>query len=74
VLFMSAMFTRPMMEQLGIQGQWIDSPSPFPVRNTPITHVKTVRVDHRTDDEDMLQWVERIDQIIRDRPNQKSCR
>ena len=71
VLLMSAMFTKPMMEQLGIQGQWIDSPSPFPVRNTPITHVKTVRVDHRAEESEMLQWVERIDQIIRDRPNQK---
>ena len=64
VLLMSAMFTKPMMQKLNIQGEWIDAPSPFPVRNTPIMHINTVRVDYRATDEQMLAWVKRIDEII----------
>lgn len=71
VLCMSAMFTQHMMGNLNIQGDWIDAPSPFPVRNTPIMHVNTVRMDYRTSDEDMLAWVRRIDEIIGDRSGKK---
>ena len=71
VLLMSAMFTKPMMEKLGVHGPWIDSPSPFPARHTPITHIETARIDHRADAEDMARWVERIDEIIEGRLNSK---
>ena len=71
VLLMSAMFTKPMMERLGAEGPWIDSPSPFPVRHTPVMHVNTARIDHRADDEDMEKWVDRIDEIIGSRGKRK---
>jgi len=71
VLLMSAMFTKPMMERLGAEGPWLDSPSPFPVRHTPVMHINTARIDHRADDDDLKKWVDRIDEIIESRQKQK---
>ena len=71
VLLMSAILTPKTMEKLGLKGQWLEAGSPFPVENTPVTHVKTVRVDFRASDAQMQDWVNRIDEIISQRQDKK---
>jgi len=72
VILLSAILTPHIVENLGIADpQWIEAESPFPASNTPITHINTMRVDHRVTDEEMLTWVRRIDDIIRGRQDRK---
>ena len=71
ILLMSAILTPMMVEKLGVEARWLESGSPFPKQNTPITHVNTVRVDHRATDEQMVAWADRVDDIIRQRQHQK---
>ena len=71
VMLMSAILTPKSMQTLGLKGQWLEADSPFPIRNTPITHVKTVKVDFRASDAQMQDWVDRIDEIISQRQHQK---
>ena len=71
IVLMSAIFSRPMMETLGIKGGWIDAPSTYPPGNTPIAHISTTRVDHRMTDKQVDQWAERIDEIIAGRQHLK---
>lgn len=39
----------------------------FPARNTPIVHVKTVRLNKNSTEADQLRWVERVDEIVQSR-------
>ena len=71
VVLMSAIFSEPMMESLGIKGTWLDAPSTYPPGNTPVAHVSTTRVDHRMTDKQVDEWVERIDEIIAGRQHLK---
>jgi len=72
VILLSAILTPHIVENLGIADpQWIEAESPFPASNTPITHINTMRVDHRATDDMMLTWVRRIDDIIRGRQDKK---
>jgi len=72
IILLSAILTPHIVDNLGIADpQWIEAESPFPASNTPITHINTMRVDHRVTDEEMLTWVRRIDDIIRGRQNKK---
>ena len=72
VILLSAILTPHIVENLGITDpQWIEAESPFPASNTPITHINTMRVDHRATDDMMLTWVRRIDDIIRGRQDKK---
>jgi Rad3-related DNA helicase len=72
IILLSAILTPHIVENLGIdKPQWIEAESPFPASNTPITHINTMRVDHRATDEMMMTWVRRIDDIIRGRQDKK---
>lgn len=46
-------------------------PSSFPAERRPVIHVPTVRVTHRMDATEQLQWLARIDQILKARPDRK---
>ena len=71
VLLLSAILTPKHTDKLGIKPKWLRASSPFPALNTPITHIKTVRIDHRTKDGEMLFWADRIDDIIGGRLDRK---
>lgn len=72
VMAMSAVLTPKLMEVLGAKdGKYLEMPSYFPARNSPVIHIPTVRVSHRTSQEDMAMWVARIDQIIDRRLDRK---
>jgi Rad3-related DNA helicase len=74
VLLMSAIMTPKTADLLGVPESdrlWMDVPSYFPASNTPIQHISTVRINHRTTDAEMRQWVARIDQIIDRRLDRK---
>ena len=71
VLLMSAMMTKPMMDRLEVKGVWLNSPSPFPPGHTQVIHLNTARIHHRADDEALKRWVDRIDEIIEGRQDQK---
>ncbi len=74
VLLLSAILTEKTADSLGIpesDRDWIDVPSYFPPENTPIYHVPTIRVNHRTNDYEIGMWVSRIDQIIDRRLDRK---
>ena len=71
ILLMSAILTPRMMDGLGVEGEWIEAGSPFPPSQTPITHIPTVRVNHRTSDDEMYEWTAQIDRIIADRQDRK---
>lgn len=46
-------------------------PHSFPVENRPLIHIPTVRLNHRCGDIENRMWVNRVDQIIRDRTETK---
>jgi ATP-dependent DNA helicase DinG len=71
VMMMSAILTPKMVDNLGVKARWLEAPSPFPAENTPITHVKTVRVNHRATDEQMRMWAARVDDILSQRQDRK---
>lgn len=71
VLLMSGILTRKTLEHLGVEGAWVEAKSPFDRARSPVTHVKTVRVDHRSTPEMMAHWVARVDDIIRARQDRK---
>jgi len=74
VLLMSASLTPKTVQLLGVPEDdmlWLEVPSYFPPENTPITHLKTIRVDHKSSDVDMRQWVTKIDQVLDRRTDKK---
>ncbi|MDG6912580.1 MAG: DEAD/DEAH box helicase family protein [Nitrososphaerota archaeon] len=76
VMVMSAILSHKTLDYLGVPADeerraWLEVNSTFPARNTPIVHVPTVRVNHRTDDYGAVMWASRIDQIIRRRLDRK---
>lgn len=74
VLVMSATLTEKTVASLGIaEGdyQFMELPSYYPPRNSPVIHVKTVRMNHRATDMDLRMWVNRIDQLISRRLDRK---
>lgn len=74
VILMSAVLSPKTVEQLGIPVEdqsWLDVPSPFEPKNTPIRHLSSVRVDRNTTPEMYRMWVRRIDRIIEDRLDKK---
>jgi len=74
ILLMSAIITPKTADLLGVpesERQWLEVPSYYPPRNTPVQHIKTVRLDHRATDADRRQWVARIDQIMDRRMDRK---
>jgi Rad3-related DNA helicase len=48
-----------------------DCPSSFPVENRRVTHIPTVRLNHRSTEAEIGLWVTRIDQIIGRRLDRK---
>jgi Rad3-related DNA helicase len=74
VVLTSATLTSKTTEALGLDPAriaWLSVPSTFPVERRPITHVVTCRIDHRLDHAGTQQWLTRVDQILRARPDRK---
>lgn len=74
VLLMSAVLTPKTVQLLGVpedQMTWLEAPSYFPPENSPVVHVDSVRMDHRTSDMELRQWVSKIDQILDRRTDRK---
>lgn len=76
VMSMSAVLTPKLMEVLGTpveenRAGYVEMPSYFPPENSPIIHIPTVRMSHRSSNEDLAMWVARIDQIIDRRLDRK---
>lgn len=44
-----------------------ETPSTFPISRRPVIHIKTVALNHRSDDSHLQLWGDRIDQIIKTR-------
>lgn len=73
---MSAVLTPKLMTVLGMgiengKADYIEMPSYFPPKNSPIIHIPTVRINHKSSKSDMAMWVARIDQIIDRRLDRK---
>lgn len=74
VVLYSATIRPKTAHLLGIgldQFEFHDYPSSFPVERRPVIHVPTISVVHSTSDEEYEQWVNRVDQIIRQRLDRK---
>ena len=74
VLVMSATLTPKTADLLEIKEDervWLEAESSYPPRNTPVRHIRTVRMDHRVSEMDLKTWVNRIDQIIDRRLDRK---
>ena len=74
ILLMSGTLTRKSVEKLGIKEEecvWIESPSPFDPKLSPVNHVETIRLTYKTPAENMRVWARRIDQIIEKRLDRK---
>ena len=72
VLYLSAVISPKTLQLLGVKNHlWLDGASYFPPERSPVTHVRTVRVTHKSTPDEMLAWVSRIDQIISHRLDRK---
>lgn len=74
IMAMSALLSEKTMDSLGVdreQREFLHVPSYFPPERTPIIHIPTMRVDHKTKEEDMGLWIGRIDQVIAKRLDRK---
>ena len=74
VLMTSATVNRKTVALLGVEGgelAYWECPNPFPKGRRPVYHVRTVRLNARSTEADLRQWVTRIDQILRARPGVK---
>ncbi len=74
VLLLSATLRPQTLQYLGIAPddyEFHEYPSPFPKEDRRITYVPTVRLTHRVTHDEMLTWVNRIDQIIEGRLDRK---
>jgi Rad3-related DNA helicase len=74
VVLTSATLTPKTAETLGLDPTtvgWHEQPSTFPVERRPVTHVATVRIDHRLDAMGARVWLMRLDQILGARADRK---
>ncbi len=74
ILLMSAVLNPKTLDLLGIaesERKMISLPSTYPPMNTPIIHLKTVAMNHKTSDRDLRTWMERIDEIVGQRLDRK---
>jgi len=73
VMLMSAILSQKTCDYLGVDADrtWIDAPSYFPAENTPIWHIPTIWLNHKTDAAGYDVWAARIDQIIQRRLDRK---
>jgi ATP-dependent DNA helicase DinG len=74
VVLFSATLRPKTAELLGISPQghsFLEYPSDFPVAHRPVYHIPTVQMSHRTNDQGIRIWLQRIDQIIRARKDRK---
>lgn len=70
VLVTSATLKPMSMNLLGIRREdreFKEWPRVFPAQRTPIVHVNTVRMNRHVKDEQLMRWVERIDEIVETR-------
>lgn len=74
VIFTSATIRPKTLELLGVAPEdhtFREYESPFPRERSPIIYIPTVRVDHKSSDDDLRVWIDRIDQIIDRRMDRK---
>jgi len=73
VILMSALLSTKTLDILGVPDDrdWFATNSHFPPSNTPIYHVSTSQISHRSDDFKLTIWLSRIDQIIQRRLDRK---
>lgn len=74
VVLTSATVRPKTLELMGLEEeeyQFKEYPHPFPLKNRMLTHVPTVRMNHRCGEPEMRQWISRIDQIIDGRKDRK---
>ncbi len=71
VLLLSASITPKVCQLLGLPVAPVEFPSTFPAASTPVQHVRTARLNHRTTPDEWMLWVNRIDQIISRRQDRK---
>jgi Rad3-related DNA helicase len=74
VILTSATIRMKTLSLLGIPESEVeieDCPSSFPVQNRLVTHIPTVRLNHRSSEADVTVWVMRMDQIIGRRLDRK---
>lgn len=70
VLVMSATLKPMSLNLLGIKGEqrvFREWPRIFPANRTPVTHINTVRLNSKAKEQDLLKWVERIDEVVESR-------
>lgn len=74
VLLMSATMVEKTADIMGVPAEsrrWLSVPSYFPAKNSPIAHYKTVRMNTRTSELELRQWVRHIDHLIGKRLGKK---
>lgn len=73
IALMSALLAKKTMSVLGVPDgySWLSTDSSFPTTNTPVWHVNTSPINHRSDDYKLIIWLSRIDQIIQRRLDRK---
>jgi len=73
VILMSALLSTKTLDILGVpvNRDMFTTNSHFPPSNTPIYHVSTSQINHRSDDFKLTIWLSRIDQIIQRRLDRK---
>lgn len=74
VLLMSAVLNPKTLDLLGItesKRKIISIPSTYPTLNTPVIHVRTVQLNHKSSDDDLMTWANRIDEIVSQRLDRK---
>ena len=75
VMMMSATLTRKAMFLAGVPTDnytFTEYPSTYPIANRRVTYIPTVAMNRRASDYNISEWVHRIDQILRSRPNRKA--
>lgn len=74
VMLVSATLRHKTAELLGIDESnlnFYDYDSSFPKARRPVIHIPTVQMNHRTPPENLKIWLQRIDQVIRNRQDRK---
>lgn len=74
ILLMSATLDEKTIDRMGIkkeEREWLEVPSYFPKENSPIVHVRGVRINNNTTAAEEQKWVTKIDQIINKRKDRK---
>lgn len=72
VVLVSATVRPKTADILGLKDYLFEEyPSRFPAASSPVYHVPTIRLNHRSTDSQLRVWVSRIDQIIGQRLDRK---